>query len=239
MNPKLYSLFAIATSITLATAAHATPNTFASSTSPEQQKIALASSPCPSSLSFRRRFETANYNVYICPGSGNNYSGYYVGVAKNGQGTITVPLSSNSEETYVARNANTTYTVTPFNLSVTQNGRNLLKEKVTSVNFGENEYDSFPNFCRESESMFVAAETKGFWVNICGSDEPYTYLGVSKTDGSKIRLALTDYDQQGNSFEAVNGNVSYLLIRGTAKGDFLTVTQGTRELFRQPILRWF
>jgi len=94
MNPTVYSLFAIATSMTLATASHATPHTSASFTSPEQQKIALAASPCPSSLSFRRRFETANYNVYICPGSGNNYSGYYVGAAKNGRGTITVPLSS-------------------------------------------------------------------------------------------------------------------------------------------------
>lgn len=239
MNPKRYSLFAIAASLTLGTSVHAAPATPASLTSPAQEKIALAASPCPSNLSFRRRFETANYNVYICPGNENNYSGYYLGIAKNGRGTITVPLASNSEETYVARNADTIYTVTPFNLLVTQNGRSLLKEKVISVNFGENDYDSFPNFCQESESMFVSAETKGFWVNICGSDEPYTYVGVSKTDGSKIRLGLTDYDQQGNSFEAVNGNVSYLLIRGTARGDFLTVTQGTRELFRQPILRWF
>ncbi|AFZ34687.1 hypothetical protein Sta7437_1112 [Stanieria cyanosphaera PCC 7437] len=98
--------------------------------------------------------------------------------------------------------------------------------------------DSFPNYCQPEESLFIVAETKGFWVNICGGDLPHTYVGVSKINGNKIRLPLKDYDQQGNYFEAVNKNVSYLLIRGSAKGDFLTVTQGERELFRQPVLDW-
>jgi hypothetical protein len=98
---------------------------------------------------------------------------------------------------------------------------------------------SIPNYCLEGESLFVIAETKGFLVNICGGDFPYTYVGISKTNGNKIRLPLKDYDQQGNYFEAVNGNVSYVLIRGSAKGDFLTVTQGDRELLRQPVLNWF
>lgn len=94
------------------------------------------------------------------------------------------------------------------------------------------------NFCRNDESTFVLAETKGFWVNICGADLPHHYVGVSKVDGKRIRLPLQNYDPQGNYFEAVNGDVTYLLIRGTAKGDFLTVTQGDRELVRQVILNW-
>ena len=98
--------------------------------------------------------------------------------------------------------------------------------------------DSFPNYCQPGESLFIVAETKGFWVNICGGDLPHTYVGVSKINGNKIRLPLQDYDRQGNYFEAVNLDVSYLLIRGSTKGDFLTVTQGDRELFRQPILDW-
>lgn len=98
---------------------------------------------------------------------------------------------------------------------------------------------SLPNYCQQEESLFIVAETKGFWVNICGGDLPHTYVGVSKTDGKSIRLPLKDYDQQGDYFEAVNGDVSYLLIRRSAKGDFLTVTQGDRELFRQPVLNWF
>ncbi len=96
-----------------------------------------------------------------------------------------------------------------------------------------------PNYCQAKESLLVIAETRGFWVNICGRDVPQTYIGVSKQNGNKIRLPLKDYDQQGDYFEAVNGNVSYLLIRRTAKGDFLTVTQGKKELFRQPVLNWF
>lgn len=75
-------------------------------------------------------------------------------------------------------------------------------------------------------------------MNICGGDFPATYVGVSKRNGNAIRLPLDYYEPDGTLFEAFNGNVSYLLIRGTTKGDFLTVTQGTRELFRQPILRW-
>lgn len=94
------------------------------------------------------------------------------------------------------------------------------------------------NNCQKNESLFVAAETKDFWVNICGGDKPHTYVGVNKNSGKSIRLRLKEYDPKGNMFEAFNGNVSYLLIRGTAKGDFLTVTEGEREILRQPIIRW-
>lgn len=94
------------------------------------------------------------------------------------------------------------------------------------------------NNCQKNESLFVAAETKDFWVNICGGDQPHTYVGVNKRSGQSIRLRIKEYDPQGNMFEAFNGNVSYLLIRGTAKGNFLTVTEGTREILRQPIIRW-
>lgn len=94
------------------------------------------------------------------------------------------------------------------------------------------------NNCQKNESLFVAAETRDFWVNICGGDKPRTYVGVDKRNGKSIRLRLKEYDPKGNMFEAFNGNVSYLLIRGTAKGDFLTVTEGEREILRQPIIRW-
>lgn len=94
------------------------------------------------------------------------------------------------------------------------------------------------NFCQKNDSVFVSAETKDFWVNICGGDNPHTYVGVNKRTRKAIRLPLSDYDPQGDFFEANNGDVNYLLIRGTTKGDFLTVTQGTRELLRQPIIRW-
>lgn len=97
---------------------------------------------------------------------------------------------------------------------------------------------NFRNFCKQNESVFVLAETKGFWINICGGDNPHTYIGVSKKDGSRIRLKLISYDSQGNYFEAINGDVNYTLIRKTTKGDFLLVTKGHREILKQPILGW-
>ncbi|HEY9877297.1 MAG TPA: hypothetical protein V6D29_02520 [Leptolyngbyaceae cyanobacterium] len=94
------------------------------------------------------------------------------------------------------------------------------------------------DYCNEDESLFASVETSGYWVNICGGDLPHTYVGVSKRNGKSIRVPLADYDDDGSYFEAINGDVSYLLIRNTPRGSFLTVTQGDRELLRQVILEW-
>ena len=94
------------------------------------------------------------------------------------------------------------------------------------------------NYCLSGESVWVEAETADYWVSICGGDLPHTYVGVNKHNGNAIRVPLDNYAQDGSYFEAINGDVSYLLIRNTARGSFLTVTQGNRELLRQPILRW-
>jgi hypothetical protein len=92
------------------------------------------------------------------------------------------------------------------------------------------------NFCRKGESTFVAAETKSFWVNICGGDLAQTYVGVNKKTGKSVRLRLRDYDQQGRYFDAVSGPYTYILADST-KGKNLTVSKGTRELLREPVLR--
>lgn len=94
-----------------------------------------------------------------------------------------------------------------------------------------------PISCRSGESTFVATETQNFWVFICGGDNPGTYLGVDKSNPrSFIRVPLRDYDRQGNYFEAVNGDFTYILSK-TPRGMFLTVSQGTRELLREPVLQ--
>lgn len=91
--------------------------------------------------------------------------------------------------------------------------------------------------CQPEESTFVETETEHYWVYICGGDNPVTYVGIDKQDPSfAIRLPLSDYDPQGNFFEAVNGNVSYILAK-TPRGMFLTVTQGSQELLREPVLQ--
>jgi hypothetical protein len=105
-----------------------------------------------------------------------------------------------------------------------------------------NALESLPNYCQKGETLFVIAETKGFWINICGKDldTPSTYVGVSKSNGQSIRLNLIDYEPNGRSFEANNGDVNYLLIHGTPKGSFLTVTQGDdKELVRESVENWY
>lgn len=94
------------------------------------------------------------------------------------------------------------------------------------------------NYCKPEESLFLSAETKNFWLNICGGDLPHYYVGVSKKNGKRIRLALDDYDPKGDYFSAYNGNVNYLIIFNTPKGSFLTVTEGKKELFREPLISW-
>lgn len=85
--------------------------------------------------------------------------------------------------------------------------------------------------CNDGESTFITAETSGFWVGICGGDNPYTYVGVSKKDGKSIRLPLQRYSR--DEFVAVNKNTRYVL---TPKR--LRVTQGRRVLVNQAITSW-
>ena len=87
------------------------------------------------------------------------------------------------------------------------------------------------NYCQDGESMFVSAETSGFRVNICGGDAPYTYVGVSKRNGSSIRVPLQKYSSE--EFIAVNGDVRYRLTRSR-----LVVKQGRRTLVNQAVTRW-
>ena len=94
------------------------------------------------------------------------------------------------------------------------------------------------NYCNANDSLFLRAETQNFWVNICGGDLPHTYVGVDKSNGSSIRLALHDYAADGSWFEAWNGNYSYMLIFGTARGSFLTVTEGDRTIVQEPLINW-
>lgn len=92
------------------------------------------------------------------------------------------------------------------------------------------------NNCEQNQSMFLSMETKNFWINICGGDNPNTYVGFNKKTRKSIRLPLSDYDPQGKYFEAVNRDYTYILAQ-TPKGKFLTVTKGTRELLREYVIQ--
>ncbi len=97
--------------------------------------------------------------------------------------------------------------------------------------------EAIPNYCRKGESTFLTMETKSYWVSICGGDNPNSYVGVNKKDRRQsIRVPLKDFDPRGNYFYAVNKDVEYILAK-TPRGNFLTVTRGTRELLREPVLK--
>ena len=94
------------------------------------------------------------------------------------------------------------------------------------------------NYCNNGESLYLSAETANFWVNICGGDAPYTYVGVDKNTGDSIRLNLHDYAPDGSFFEAWNGNYSYGIVFNTPRGHLLVVSQGDSTILEEPLLNW-
>lgn len=111
----------------------------------------------------------------------------------------------------------------PFDLAIDQENNESTEEVIA---------------CDVSQSVFVAAETKNYWVNICGSDLPDTYIGIDKKTGDRLQLDLSFYEEDGSYYEAVNGDYVYTVIFGSAKGNFLSVDQGGRQLLQEPLLRW-
>ncbi|MEC4892791.1 MAG: hypothetical protein SAL07_05160 [Oscillatoria sp. PMC 1051.18] len=89
------------------------------------------------------------------------------------------------------------------------------------------------NYCPQGQEMYVAAETNGFFINICGSGgSAITYVGVSKSDGNSISLPISS--AENGQFVADNGNVRYSL-----DGTKLVVTQGNRTLVSQYVTAWY
>jgi hypothetical protein len=72
--------------------------------------------------------ETNNFDIAIC---GKNKPTHYVGKAKQGGGSIKLPLSKASQDRYVAKNGNVNYVVTPKYLSIVQNGRTIQQDDLT------------------------------------------------------------------------------------------------------------
>ncbi|MGP1386170.1 MAG: hypothetical protein ACTS2F_21605 [Thainema sp.] len=114
----------------------------------------------------------------------------------------------------------------------------LQQEQLSEPNSVAQLIAQVPHYCGPNESVFITAQTQNFIVSICGGDFPSHYVGVDQSNGNSIRLPLSDYDPQGRYFEAANGDYLYILA-DTPRGKFLTVTQGTQELLREPVLRGF
>ena len=99
------------------------------------------------------------------------------------------------------------------------------------------------NLCGKEEVTYIAAETKHFFVSICGSNyEANTYIGLNKNTGKSIQLPLSIDGSKngGNFFEATNGYYAYQLTVFDIKQNptqNLTVRKNNRVILREPILR--
>jgi hypothetical protein len=85
--------------------------------------------------------------------------------------------------------------------------------------------------CANGSTTYAKAETKGYYVNICGdSDGPNRYLGAGKS-GQAIVLPLQSHST--NKYIAVSGNIRY-----TLTPNYLTVTQSGRTILKQKVINW-
>ncbi|MBD2576886.1 hypothetical protein [Oscillatoria sp. FACHB-1406] len=73
-------------------------------------------------------FETNNFQIYLCYNSSNQI--FYYGVDKRNGASITLPASTEEGTGYVAENGEYNYIVTGASLSVYQNGKPIVEEKV-------------------------------------------------------------------------------------------------------------
>ncbi|MEM9542183.1 MAG: hypothetical protein AAGA60_22160 [Cyanobacteria bacterium P01_E01_bin.42] len=94
----------------------------------------------------------------------------------------------------------------------------------------------FQNRCQGQETAFVFAETRDYWLNICGQFAPEFFVAVNKQERIPMRLPVTDYDLAGKWFEATNIENEYVLgFQGQFEGDiFFAITQLKPDQFQKP-----
>ncbi len=85
--------------------------------------------------------------------------------------------------------------------------------------------------CGDGATTYVRAQTKGYYINICGnSNGPNQYLGAGKS-GQTIILPLKSYSD--GEYVATSGNIRYIL-----NSRYLTVKQSGRTILKQKIISW-
>ncbi len=204
--------------------------------------------------------ETEGFWVNIC---GGDRPDHYIGVSKKDGNSLRVALKDYRADGlgYEAYNGTKRYQVllhgedSPRVLLVTDGAEVLVQQAVQQHqqlvalpsfpgSVASDPPDSVPdspihNYCGASESVFLAAETPNFWLNICGGDCPHHYVGVAKKDGQSIRLELTNYDPQGQQFTASNGPIRYeIFLGGDPEALVVTDTSSGRVLVREQLLNY-
>jgi len=204
--------------------------------SASQSSIQLAKNKiCPSAnLLPIRSFNTAKYYVYICRGDNNNPLGYYVRIPKNLDNKITVPITRKARETYTAINGEVAYIITPYEMFITKRGRIIHREKVITAMQANGKF--LLKGCPEGNNTFARAETKNFFIYICGNKNPSSYVSVTRKSNRRVNLPLNKSNQNGvkaNRYIATNGNIRFVL---TDK--VLRVSRGGRNVVKEKVLNW-
>jgi hypothetical protein len=207
-----------------------TNNTNDFSTLDSQEKV------CPSAnLLPKRRFDTAKYSIYICRGDKHNSLGYYVRISKTDGTNMTLPVSSNNSETYVAVQGNAAYAVTPYEMIATKNNRLILREKVVNAIAGNGQ--PLAKACPGGQNPLVEAQTRSFLIYICGGGTDASYVAIARNGDRKITLPLQSNNSQlqtgAQQYVAVLGDTRYVL---TSK--VLKVSQDGRIVIKEKVLHW-
>jgi hypothetical protein len=85
--------------------------------------------------------------------------------------------------------------------------------------------------CGNGSTTYARAETKKYYVNICGnSSEPNLYLGAGKS-GQAIVLPLKSHSN--GKYVATSGTIRY-----TLTSSYLTVTQNGRTILKERVISW-
>ena len=190
---------------------------------------------CPSAnLLPIRSFNTAKYYVYICRGDDKNPLGYYVRIPKNLDNKITVPITRKARETYTAIKGEIAYIITPYEMFIIKRGRIILREKVIGAVKANGQ--SLAKGCPEGNNTFAQAETKNFFIYICGNKNPSSYVSVTRKSNQIVNLPLTlenQNDVKANRYIATNGNIRFVLTNKV-----LRVSRGGQNVVKEKVLKW-
>jgi len=127
---------------------------------------------------------------------------------------VTIAVESSSKPAAPAASATPAATTDPSPANIPQTGGN----------------------CKGAEKTLLVLESKNYVVKICGVTTPEFYVGSEKENPSVfIRLPLKEASP--TFFMALNGDTTYIVAQ-TARGNFLTVTQGSKELVREVVTGW-
>jgi hypothetical protein len=136
----------------------------------------LASENCPEGDRSFVTAETNNFLIYIC---GNNQPTNYLGIAKNGSGNISLPLSGFQSDRFTVKNNNITYILTPQYLTITQNGKTIQRDPIVSYNKNQSQVTSSSGNRSLSIPKVGVYNAGSRYITVAQNGNRFCYEGVS------------------------------------------------------------